>query len=298
VPSPERTGANYRLYSRRDVEQVRAMRRLCDEGVAAAEAARRLLERPPGHAGEVAGVAMATEADGAADAGEALAPDAYASAVDALTDAVRRLDDVTFDEQLRRASYLGSGTAIFERVLVPTLRRVNSLLCDGFVSIAHEHFASQRIAMLIRDFTRLATPDQPQGVAVVACFADEHHEIGALGVALRLATWGVRPLFLGARTPPAAIHAAVSLLAPKLVALSVTMAPDRARARELVDGYAGACGATPWAVGGPATESMADLIQNAGGYLAPADTAGLRTFVRSAITPRRRGRGSLLSSTR
>jgi DNA-binding transcriptional MerR regulator len=291
VPAPERTTGNYRLYSRFDIEQVRAMRRLCDEGASAAEAARQVIETPPDE------LAYPSDADGAGESTESVAAASFAGAVEALTSAIRRLDDLTFEAQLRRASYLGSATAIFERVLVPTLHKVNSLLCNGSISIAHEHFASQRIATLIRDFTRLATPDDPKGVAVVACFADEHHEIGALGVALKLATWGLRPIFLGARTPPPAIHTAVGVLVPKLVALSVTVPPDRARARELVDGYAGACGPTPWAVGGPATETMADLVQNAGGIIAPPNTAGLRALVRSLTRPRRSDRGSSLSST-
>lgn len=275
VPSPERTAGNYRLYSRADVEQVLAMRRLCEEGVAAAEAARRVVEQSsPAPAG--------AERSPESGTGSAVL-DSYGGAVEALTDAIRRLDDVSFEAQLRRASYFGSSTAIFERVFVPTLHKVNDLFCNGYVSIAHEHFASQRIATLVRDFTRLATPDDPQGIAVVACFADEHHEIGALGVALRLATWGLRPIFLGARTPPPAIRTAVESLVPALVALSVTVAPDRARARELVDGYAGACGATRWTVGGAATEALADLVRNAGGIVAPPDAAGLRGLVRRAI---------------
>jgi methanogenic corrinoid protein MtbC1 len=205
--------------------------------------------------------------------------DAYSAAVRALTDAMVRFDDVAFEEHLRRASYLGSSTLVFERVLVPILARVGELWREGHVSIAQEHFVSQSIATLVRDLTRIVARSDARDAAIVACFADEDHEIGALGVALRLSTWGVRPVFLGARTPPAAIRSAVESLDPALVALSVTVSPERARCRELLDGYGSACAPIPWIVGGQGVDAMADLVAHAGGTVGPAETKRLHAVV-------------------
>jgi methanogenic corrinoid protein MtbC1 len=240
--------------------------------MAAAEAARRVL----------------ASASGVADALQQGA-DPYQKMIRGMILSISQLDDVALEEQLQRALLLGTTTTLFDRVLAPTLVRVGQLWHDGRLSIAHEHFATQRIGKLVRDLTRLAIGGEDAEPALVACFADEDHEIGALGVALRLGTWGMRPIFFGARMPPAGVRTAVEAIGPKLVALSVTLAPERARARELVDGYAGACGAIPWMVGGAGVESIADLVANAGGLRAPSDSEALRAAVRSALgrAPRR-----------
>jgi hypothetical protein len=68
-----------------------------------------------------------------------------------------------------------------------------------------------------------------------------------------------------------------------LVALSVTMTPNLARARELVDDYASACGDVPWIVGGSGVHEIADMIRAKGGVVAPEDASALRAVVRMAV---------------
>jgi DNA-binding transcriptional MerR regulator len=268
VPAPERTASGYRLYGPRDVEQVREMRRLCDEGVAAAEAAR---------------IVVATRGESRSDAAQSSAVgNAYDAAVEGMLRAITALDDVELEQQIRRAIYLGPSTALFDRVLAPTLVRVGQLWHDGELSIAQEHFATRRIATLVEALSRLVVDETSAHVILIACFADELHEVGAIGLALRVATWGWRPVFLGARTPAGALRSAVEAVTPKLVALSVTVAPERARARELVDSYASACGSVPWMVGGSASAAIADLVERAGGMVAPAEIPALRSVLREA----------------
>ncbi len=267
VPTPNRTESGYRLYSAREVNQVRAMRRLCDEGMAAAEAAR----------------IVSSETEGRLLVEPGLNVNPHVASVEALVAAVSRFDDVAFDWHLRRAMFLGSTTAVVDRVVVPTLERIGDLWHEGELSVSQEHFASHRLETLMRDLLRLSLAEGAEERVIVACFADEEHEIGALAVAMRLASWGTRPLFLGARTPPIAVGAAVTATSPKLVALSVCMVPARARARELVDGYASACGDVPWMVGGDGAEAIGDLVRKAGGRIAPSDPAAVRVEVRRAL---------------
>lgn len=267
VPAPSRTESGYRLYSTREVNQVRAMRRLCDEGMAAAEAAR----------------IVASEAEGQLIVEPGPDVDPHAAAVNALVAAVVRFDDLAFDFQVRRAMFLGSSTAVVDRVVVPTLQRIGDMWHEGELSVSQEHFASHRLGTLMRDLLRLSVSEENHDRTIVACFADEEHDIGALAVALRLASWGTRPVFLGARTPPGAVQTAVEATTPKLVALSVSVAPARARARELVDGYSSACGGVPWIVGGEGAEGIADLVRKAGGHVAPAEPGAVRAEIRRLL---------------
>jgi MerR family transcriptional regulator, light-induced transcriptional regulator len=267
VPTPERTASGYRLYGEREVAQVREMQRLCAQGMAAAEAAR----------------AVAVESSFRVNAARGTDPDSYAAAVDAILDAVTRFDDVGLDRQLRRAMFLGSTGAVADRVILPALERIGSKWHDGELSVAQEHFGSHRLGTTMRDLVRLSVREDAEIRTVVACFADEEHDIGALAAAMRLAIWGLRPIFLGARTPPDAVRSAVEGLSPKLVALSVSVAPRRQRARDLVIGYASACAGVPWMVGGAGAVAIASLVLKAGGLIAPSDTRQLRALVRRAV---------------
>ena len=272
IPAPERTASGYRLYSAEEVEQVREMRRLSDAGMAAAEAAKLLM------AGRTAAAAEGKPPE-----------DVYAATVGSLLDAIQRFDDVGLETQLRRVTFLGSATTILDRVLVPVLHEVGRRWHQGEISVAQEHMASHTLGTLMRDMLRLLPGADSASRVLLACFADEEHELGLLGTATRFSSWGLRPVFLGARTPPGAVHAAVVAVDPVLVALSVTVAPNRARARELADDYSNACGDVPWLVGGMGVAEIADIVRACGGEVAPDDPVALRARVRLALDSCSRG---------
>jgi DNA-binding transcriptional MerR regulator/methylmalonyl-CoA mutase cobalamin-binding subunit len=266
VPTPDRTASGYRLYGDRQVAQVREMQRLCGQGMAAAEAARAV-------AAESTFRASAADGD----------PSSLASAVEGILTAVEAFDDVGLDRQLRRAMFLGSTGAVADGVILPALERIGDRWHEGTLSVAQEHFGSHRLGTTMRDLVRLSVREDATIRAIVACFADEDHDIGGLAAALRFALLGLRPIFLGARTPPEAVRSAVASMSPKLVALSVSLTPTRPRARELLVGYAEACAGVPWFVGGAGAVPMAALIRKVGGLLAPPEPHRLRDLIRRAL---------------
>ncbi len=245
IPSPRRTASGYRLYGEREIAQVRRMRALCANGISAAEAAKRVAK------------------ERRATAKREVALDALGSASEALLCAIERFDEEAIDREVRRLPYAGPATAVIERVIVPVLRTVGDRWLAGEISVAQEHLVSQKLDATMHDFIRLA----PGGdrTALVACMADEQHHLGALAVSVHLANARVRPVFFGARTPPDALGRAVTALRPSAVALSVTVTPERERARELLRAYARACGTVPWVVGGSGSAAIASLVREAGG---------------------------------
>lgn len=275
LPSPERTATGYRLYSLREVEQVRAMRAACDGGMSAAEAARWVRS---------GGDEPVAPPDGSLD------PDAFTRARARIVEAIERLDDEALEQHLRQVMYLGSATAILDEVFVPVLHDIGQGWAEGKLSIAHEHFASHRIATVLRDLVRLSSAARSSTTVLLASFADDDHELGLLGLAVHVGTWGLRPVVLGARTPPGALRNAVESIHPAVVGLSLTIAPDPARARELVDDYASACGHTPWIVGGAAASSVADLVRARGGRVDPGTMELLRTMILEIVDAGRKGK--------
>lgn len=266
IPKPERSASGYRLYAGSEVEQVRELRRLCDEGMAAAEAAKVVLAQRT-HAAATAPVVPP-----------------HAAAVERILAAIRRFDDAELDQELRKLLFLGTAVTILDEVVTPLLYEVGRLWHAGELSVAEEHLASQRIGTLLRDLVRLSPGALSEQAVVLASFADDEHDLGLLAMALRFSGWGLRPVFLGARTPPGAIRSAVQAMRPALVALSVTQPPERSRARELVDDYASACDDVPWIVGGSASGTIADLVRARGGVIAERDPAELRRTVRALLS--------------
>ncbi len=253
-PSPARSTSSYRLYSDKDIELVKRMNALVSEGVAPNEAARQIL-------GEVRTAPRATLHD-----------DPLALCSQRIVAAAQTMDEAALARELRRALMLDHGPAVYERILAPALVQIGQMWQAGAISVAHEHFASHLIAQVLQDLLRIA-PVPPAAPSVLfACVAEEQHVIPLYGAALLAASWGYRPIVLGARTPPSAVARALEAMEPALVGLSATIVPEPASAaRELIDAYADACGKTPWLLGGAAAPKLARFVEARGGRILAPD---------------------------
>jgi MerR family transcriptional regulator, light-induced transcriptional regulator len=271
VPSPARTASAYRLYSEDDVALIKRMRDYVNGGMAAAEAARMVLD-------------MVTPSAPVYTNGG----DAFAGARDRIVDAALRFDPDGLESEVNKALSLGPAVTIFERTLGPSLERIGDLWHEGKITIAQEHLASQVLGATLLHLLRLAQPGESARRVLLAGFAEEDHVLGLFGIGLRFCSWGFRAILLGPRTPPAAIARAVESLAPDAVALSVAIPPPPPRARELVDAYADACRDTLWIVGGGGAPSLRPFIEARGGIVASADIPELRGRIESSLMARRR----------
>ncbi len=248
IPVPERSNSSYRLFSEHDVASIRRLKELCDNGMAPAEAAKMVSRLEEASNNPVEG-------------------DPYSRACAAVMRAVVDFDPQALELAIRGAMFLGSATTVYSRVLAPVMREVGNGWHRGELSIAQEHMTSEMLSAVARDMLRLLDPPPDAPQAVVACFADEDHTLPLYGVAFALIQAGMSPLLLGAKTPPSAIRHAVESIQPRLVALSVTVAPPAYRSRELIDDYADAVGSVPWIIGGAGSEDLREMVEQAGGMV-------------------------------
>lgn len=260
VPIPRRTASAYRLYNADDVELVRRMRLLVEDGVAPAEAARVVL-----------GSAPALSED------EHVPVDGLELAQSRILAATQRWDATAIDVELVRLSMLLDAQTMFERVVGPVLAEVGARWERGELSIAQEHLVAERLELAVRASLRgLERQDGP--LVLLACMDGDQHVIGLLGAALRFAASGARTVVLGAMTPASAVADAVRSMAPRLVGLSLTIAPPSGRA--LLRPYAKACASTPWVVGGGAAEPLQAAIEAAGGIAAVGPSSAWSSQIR------------------
>lgn len=274
VPEPRRTESSYRVYSDSDIELIRRVRELCEQGMAPSEAAKLVM----------------------ADFEHRKAPsansaDPFLHAAEAIVQAVAAYDPHQIEGAVRHAMALGPAAVVFERVFRPAMIEIGQRWHDGVFSVGQEHMASSIVEAATASMLRLVAHDDAERTAVVACFADDTHTMPLLGFSLHMAGWGFDVVRLGARTPPPAIRQAVEELEPAIVALSVTMTPPAHRARELVEEYAAACGNTPWVVGGGAARDLAELVTQHGGTVVDGlEPRQLRNSIESLVAKSRKRR--------
>ena len=253
---PTRSPGGLRLYTAEDLERVRLMRQLLDNGLAAAEAAavasRTSLETPPG--------------------ATALAPDrARAELSEALDGFDEPRAQAIIDQVLAAATI----DTFLTDVVLPYLSELGERWEAGEASIAQEHFASSvlrgRLLGLGRGWGLGVGPG-----AVLACLPGEQHDLGLIAFGLALGAHGWRITFLGSDTPIETVREASRDVDPSLVVLSGVTAE---RVRPFVHELQALAGEHKLALGGLAARDGIDLLALPGDPVSEAErvTALART---------------------
>lgn len=210
VPSPERSANGRRLYSDDDLAVLRRMAALVAQGIPARQAAEAIRDE-----GVLAGN---------------VPPDAPPDdpRIARLADAARRFDEAGCDEAITDAVRDAGWAAALDHVVMPALRLIGELWDRGTVSVAEEHFLSHVVQRRLFTAVSALPAAQPKAPRLlVACPADEYHEMGALALWLLLREQGAHVIYLGADVPPDALVSAVQRLVPNVVCLSA-VAPNSA----------------------------------------------------------------------
>jgi MerR family transcriptional regulator, light-induced transcriptional regulator len=192
---PIRTEGGFRLYTNDDADRVERMKRALDEGLSAAEAARRTQaqERSP---------------DGALD-----------SARERLLAAAHAYDEAAVQAIVDESLAGFSLATVLRELILPALREIGNEWERGTLEVGQEHFATnlvrERLLALARLWGRGGGP-----LAILACAPGERHDIGLIAFGLALRSHGWRIVFLGADTPLAALGRAVATTNPRLVVVA------------------------------------------------------------------------------
>jgi MerR family transcriptional regulator, light-induced transcriptional regulator len=171
------------------------MKRALEEGLSAAEAARRAL-------------AEARPAEGLVD-----------DARERLLEAARAYDEASMHAVLDQALAGFALETVLRELVLPALREIGREWEQGTLEIGQEHFATNvirgRLLALARLWGRGGGP-----LAILACAPGEQHDIGLISFGLVLRSHGWRILLLGADTPLATLARTVETTEPRLVVVA------------------------------------------------------------------------------
>jgi DNA-binding transcriptional MerR regulator/methylmalonyl-CoA mutase cobalamin-binding subunit len=257
VLKPRRTASGYRNYTEADIEVLRRLKKLTEEGVAIAEAVRLL----PQLRREAKEFVEAREGPRKAPQAEQVARWRQEVLV-----AAERLDQQTVEAILDEAMASLPPVAFFEELLVPLQREVGERWHSGSLTVAEEHLVTQAARQRVLTLLHQA-PRRARRHVVCACLPLEDHELGLMGAALRFRHAGWRVTFLGARTPAEHLGRVVRAVQPDLVALSAVGTDEReplgktlaAIAERLPKG-------TRVVVGGPAASAHPEAVRGLEGF--------------------------------
>ena len=108
---------------------------------------------------------------------------------------------------------------VMRSVFLTVLREIGELWQQGELTVAEEHFASHLIRRRLGGLAR-GWEDGSGPRALLACPADEEHDIPLMMLGIALGNRGWRISFLGARTPAEDLLRAVESVAPEVVVLA------------------------------------------------------------------------------
>lgn len=205
---PDRTEGGHRLYGERDIDRVRAMMRLLDDGWSAAAAARQVAREP-------ANVTPLRPIDGSG--GHAAADDL----IDRLEAAIASFDAAATDTLVDDVFARFDVARALDEVLLPVMRRIGEGWEDDPRLIAREHFATNTLRPRLQRLLRSA-PTAARRSCLAAAPEGEDHDLGLLAGCAVVAQAGWRIHYLGIRTPTVALERSVMELRPDTVMIGAT----------------------------------------------------------------------------
>jgi len=218
---PKRTEAGGRLYTDADVERLRLLHKLVENG----------------HS--IGGIAKLPDVDLRQMAASFPQPPSQ-PVVQHLPElrsrvmtAIEQLRTDDAEQMLSRAALSTEPSEFLKTLVAPILVEIGERWKLGELRIAHEHACSTVMRGLLFSLMRLYPAGDARRRVVIATPAKEHHELGALMVAMLAAMHGWSVLYLGPDLPAEEIAYAVNDTSADLLMLSITNLKPKDSQREI-----------------------------------------------------------------
>jgi MerR family transcriptional regulator, light-induced transcriptional regulator len=271
VVEPSRTEGGQRLYTDGDIERLRLLHLATRAG------------RSIGQVADLSAAALAALVrEDEEERGRAPRPQATPDPggyVDTALVAVRDLDAVALESQLRRAAAVLGVRAFLADVAAPLFRRIGDEWYAGRLRSGQEHLATVVLRRVLEGLMSAFGAGPGAARLVVATPAGEHHEIGALLVAAAALGEGWNVVYLGPDLPAAEIASVALAKGARAVALSAVLDDGVDVAGELTKLRRALPPHVPVLVGGEAALAQERELAAVGGVVV-RELAGLAPVLR------------------
>ena len=183
--TPQRTPKGHRLYTEDDVELIKQVLDLLDQGISISQV-KPLLEQAPSQ----------QQAAPFAEAGEV-----WKTYQQTMLSAVEKFDEQVLDKTYNDALSLYPVDVVNQRLVTPLLRIIGEHWKERDTGIAEEHFFSVYLRNKLGARIHHLNQRSRGPLLILACLPGEYHEIGLLLFALATVNFGYRVLILGSNTP-------------------------------------------------------------------------------------------------
>ena len=258
ILQPRRTESGYRGYTARDVELLRRVKQLVQQGVSISDVVPLLPE-------------LRREVKSEREPAVTVDGNRVEQWKAGILGAAKRDQQAEIATVLDEAFAALSPISVLEQLIVPVQRAVGDLWHARELTAAQEHLVTHAVRTRLLSMIQGGSAGARRHV-VCACLPEEDHEIGLLGAALRFRDAGFRVTYLGARTPVAELGELVKSLAPDVVALSQVHSIDKRQLRRVLTSLKDSSPArTKLAIGGAGAEAHAELVEGLGATLVTPD---------------------------
>jgi len=260
--TPQRTPKGHRLYTEDDVELIKQVLELLDQGISISQV-KPLLEQSP----------VQQQAAALADAG-----DVWKAYQQKMLHAVEKFDEHVLDNTYNDALSLYPVDVVNQRLVSPLLRIIGERWKERETGIVEEHFFSVYLRNKLGARIHHLNQRSSGPLLILACLPGEYHEIGLLLFALATVNFGYRVLVLGSNTPLEQLPKVLQQQSYAGIVLSGSARPSRGLFKselpELVKEST-----VPVFIGGKTAAKHQQKIEAAGAiFLGESISAGLRSM--------------------
>jgi len=261
--TPQRTPKGHRLYTQDDVDLIKQVLELLDQGISISQV-KPLLEKSPGRQPDT----VSPESG-----------DVWKNYQQTMLHAVEHFDEHVLDSTYNDALSLYPVDVVNQRLVSPLLRIIGERWKERDTGIAEEHFFSVYLRNKLGARIHHLNQRSNGQLLILACLPGEYHEIGLLLFALATVNFGYRVLILGSNTPLDQVPR-VLIKQPSCagVVLSGSARPSRGLFESELPQLVRDC-AVPVFVGGRTAAKHQKKVEAAGAvYLGESISAGLRSM--------------------
>ena len=242
VLAPHRGENDYRLYSERDIAIIRWLREQVENGLSISQAIALLRTITPptaltgtkehpdpprdsDEAQERYAAVLASKPAQESTLASLPGGETVTKIINQLLDALTQLDEAEAGGLLAQAFALFPVEQVITQVIEPALTRIGDYWASGQIPVTVEHFTTTLVRSQLETLYRSEPTPISGPLVLVGCAPREHHEIGALILALMLRRQhaGLRVVYLGQNIEPAHLIESVQTSRPLVVCLSAAL---------------------------------------------------------------------------